>query len=230
MTTAQNASVESPVEAAVRMAREKAEALAAGAATYTSTAVGASQSTAVAMPVSGQKITMEDLMTGAMVVDEFVKVDKYGLVVGKDAKPIEKFKAKILMVEGRGYTPNQSIKFGNPVQYLKTYDGAKAVNGKSWPAELDRIRQSHPDAREYPAADLVLTLLEDAGTAKAGQTVGYTTATTSFKHVVKLLQDCASKGLTGIEVEVEVGYIARSKNNNNWGEMVFKVIGPADEE
>lgn len=227
--TTQNAAVESPVEAAVRIAREKAEAMAANASTGTAVAT-TNQSTAVAMPASGQKISMSDLMAGAMVVDEFIKVDKYGLVVGKDSKPIEKFKAKILMVEGRGYTPNQSIKFGNPVQYLKTYDGAKAVNGKSWPAELDRIRQTYPDVREYPAADLVLTLLEDAGTAKAGQTVGYTTATTSFKHVVKLLQECESKHLVGQEVEVEVGYIPRSKNNKNWGEMIFKVIGPADSE
>lgn len=227
--TTQNAAVESPVEAAVRIAREKAEAMAANASTGTAVAT-TNQSTAVAMPASGQKISMSDLMTGAMVVDEFIKVDKFGLIVGKDAKPIDKFKAKILMVEGRGYTPNQSIKFGNPVQYLKTYDGAKAVNGKSWPAELDRIRQTYPDVREYPAADLVLTLLEDAGTAKAGQTVGYTTATTSFKHVVKLLQECESKGLVGEEVEVEVGYVRRDKNNNAWGEMVFKVIGPADSE
>lgn len=222
----------SPVDQAIAIAKYQAThaSNASSAAPVTDVAV-VNTSTAVAMPTSGRKLTMEELATGTMAVDDFLKVSQFGLLVGKDAKkPVDTFRAKLLMVEGVGYVPNMTIKFGqNPVNYVKTYDLAKTANGKSWPAELERISRIDSNARPYPAADIALTLLADAGAMKAGQSVGHTTATTSFKHFKKLCEDVAQAGLSGKEVEVEVGFEARSKNNNNWGELKFKLIGLYEE-
>lgn len=219
----------SPVDQAIAIARFQASN-APTAPTATDVAV-VNTSTAVAMPSTGKKLTMDDLATGTMAVDDFLKVSQYGLLVGKEAKkPVETFKAKLKMVEGVGYVPNLTIKFGqNPVNYVKTYDEAKTLNGKSWQAELERISRIDSNAKPYPAADIALTLLEDAGAMKAGQCIGHTTATTSFKHFKKLVEEVREAGLTGKEVEVEVGYEARSKNNNNWGELKFKLIGLYEE-
>lgn len=236
MTTANTAGLSpevfaalSPVDQAIAIAKYQATN-ATPSAPVTDVAV-VNTSTAVAMPTGGRKLTMEELATGTMAVDDFLKVSQFGLLVGKDAKkPVDTFRAKLLMVEGVGYVPNMTIKFGqNPVNYVKTYDLAKTANGKSWPAELERISRIDPNARPYPAADLALVLLADAGAMKAGQSVGHTTATTSFKHFKKLCEDVNQAGLNGKEVEVEVGFEARSKNNNNWGELKFKLIGLYEE-
>lgn len=223
---------ESPAEYAVRVAKLNAAAQAANPQVIdagTAVAVAPHTGTAVAMPAA-QKLSMTDLMTGTLAVDEFVKVDKYGLVIGKNSKPIDSFRAIIDLREGAGFTPCEVVKYGQPVVYCKTYDRTRTADGKSWLAELARIANIDQKARPYPAADLVMTLLEDAGTGKAGQTVGYTTATTSFKHVIALLKKAEEKGLNGERVEVKVGFVMREKNNNTWGEMTFELIGPADSE
>lgn len=236
MTTANTAGLSpeafaalSPVDQAIAIAKYQATNV--SPAPVTDVAVVNTSSTAVAMPSAGKKLTMEELATGTMAVDDFLKVSQFGLLVGKDAKkPVDTFRAKLLMVEGVGYVPNMTIKFGqNPVNYVKTCDLARTANGKSWPAELERISRIDPNARPYPAADIALTLLEDAGVMKAGQSVGHTTATTSFKHFKKLCEDVTQAGLTGKEIEVEVGFEARTKNNNNWGELKFKLIGRYEE-
>ena len=219
----------SPVDQAIAIARFQASN-ATAAAPVTDVAV-VNTSTAVAMPSTGKKLTMDDLATGTMAVDDFLKVSQYGLLVGKEAKkPVETFKAKLKMVEGVGYVPNFTIKFGqNPVNYVKTYDEAKTANGKSWQAELERIARIDSNAKPYPAADIALTLLEDAGTLKAGQCIGHTTSTTSFKHFKKLVDEVHNAGLAGQEVEVEVGYESLTRNNNTWGVLKFKLIGLYEE-
>lgn len=218
----------SPIDQAIAIA--KYQAANASSAPVTDVAV-VNTSTAVAMPTGGKKLTMDDLATGTMAVDDFLKVSQFGLLVGKDAKkPVDTFRAKIKMVEGIGYVPNLTIKFGqNPVNYVKTCDECKTANGKSWQAELERIARIDSNAKPYPAADIAMTLLQDAGVLKAGQCVGHTTATTSFKHFKKLVEEVREAGLTGKEIEVEVGFEARTKNNNNWGELKFKLIGLYEE-
>ena len=144
------------VDQAVARARYEAQhGVAADPVASGNVAVIPNQSTAVAMPTAGKKLTMDDLATGTMAVDDFLKVSQFGLLVGKEAKkPVDTFKAKIKMVEGVGYVPNLTIKFGqNPVNYVKTYDEAKTANGKSWQAELERISRIDSNAKPYPRRD-----------------------------------------------------------------------------
>lgn len=217
------------IQAAIDAARQQQQAAATEVITPSdSTAVAAP---AQAMPV-GKRITLEDLATGTMAVDAFLKITHYGFTLGQVDKPFETpLKVKINMVENSGYTPNQTIKFGqNPVTYVKTYDEARTADGKSWPAELDRIRRIDPKASPYPAVDLVMTLLQDHNELKAGQTIGYTTATTSFKHFLAFAKKVAEAGLSGYEVEAVLKCLPRAKNGNKWGELEITLVGPADSE
>lgn len=232
MTTANTAGLSpeafaalSPVDQAIAIAKYQATNV--SPAPVTDVAV-VNHSTAVAMPPAGRKMSMDDPLPG-MVVDGFLKVSYFGLEAGK-GNLVKTIKAKMVASNERGFTRNLSIKFGqNPVNYVKTYDEARTADGKSWQAELDRISRIDPNAKPYPAADLVFTLLEDAGGFKAGTTVGYTTATTSFKHAVRLKQDIEAAGLWGIgaEVEVEIGFAPIEKKGNKYGEMTFRFMGPA---
>ena len=227
--------IQDQIEAARLLAQANASAAAAAtaaAAAAADTAVatvtpGANQ---VALPTAGKKVTMEDLMVGQMAVDGWMKVSFDGIKVG-ESKFIDEagFTAIIDAREGVGYTPQLSIKYGqSPVSYLKTYDQVTASNGKSWPDELVRIGQQFPTARPYPSADVVAMLVNDTGTLKAGQNVGYALATTSFKHFANFLREVEAAGLKGERVLVQISCIPKEGKGNKWGEVKYTLIGPAD--
>jgi hypothetical protein len=58
-----------------------------------------------------------------------VKVNAYGLFIDSDRTPFQTLELGLAMNE-IGY--NYSIKFGNPVTYLKTYDRISCATGGSW--------------------------------------------------------------------------------------------------
>lgn len=218
------------INASVEAARQAAQNQASASPSQNTAVATQTQSTAVAMPTAGKKLSMDDLMIGQMVVDGWMKVSEDGLKVGEGSKYIEEFEGIIDMTEGVGYTPQLTVKYGNsPVNYVKTYDQASTNTGKSWSEELVRIAQIDPKARPYPSADVIITLEKDAGTLKAGQTVGYALATTSFKHFATFLKEVKAQGLEGARVHVKVGYIARDSKGNKWGEAKYTLIGPVAE-
>jgi len=56
---------------------------------------------------------------------------------------------------------NYSIKVGNPVTYLKTYDRITCATGGSWARAQARAQSIDPRAREYRSADLPFLVLSD---------------------------------------------------------------------
>lgn len=223
-----------PIAQAVEAA--KAAAAAQGNTVGQAVAVTASaENTAVAvMPIAGASVSMEDLMNGTMVVDGWLKITPDGFKAGEGSKIFEEFDFIIEMVEKKGFTAQTSAKYGNsPVNYLKTYDkdlsNARTLDGKSWTAELARAAQIDPRCKPYPSADLIMKLVTDTGTMKAGQLVGYALSTTNFKHWVKLYRAVKEAGLMGESVMVKAKHIAESKKGNNWGEFDLQLIGSAEQ-
>lgn len=220
----------------IAQAVEQAKQAAANQAANVGQAVAVmNENTAVAvMPVAGASVSMEDLMNGAMVVDGWLKISPDGFKAGDGSKIFEEFDFIIEMVEKKGFTAQTSAKFGSsPVNYIKTYDkdlsNARTVDGKSWTAELARAAQIDPRCKPYPSADLILKLVKDTGTMKAGQLVGYSLSTTNFKHWAKLYRAVKEAGLMGESVMVKAKHIAESKKGNNWGEFDLQLIGSAEQ-
>lgn len=215
--------------AAAAAASSVAEAIAEPAAVIHESQVVATY-TPSAMPPAA-RATMDDLSDGVIAADGWLKVKDTGLLAGETKRPVETIKVKINLVEGLGYTPCTSVKFGNPVQYIKTYHkttdpSATTVQGKSWRAEVQRAFAVDPECKgEYPSVDLVMTLLEDSGSMKKGEVIAHGTATTSFKHFVSFLKEAKAAGLDGKEVEAVLGCKSRQKGSNSWGELTFTLVG-----
>lgn len=244
--TTSPAQVLNPIEAAMALARQQAaEAQAAASAGVVATAnqptgtdVGFVKNTEVGfstapMPQAGERVTLDDLMSGMIAVDGWLKVTPDGLKVGDNAKIVDEFNVIIDMTEGVGYIGQRTIKFGDPVRYVKTYDKVlnehtKTSTGANWMAELARIAQISPKATPYPSADLCMMLDKDTGTMKEGELVGYALSTTNFKHFAKLRNEVKAAGLDGVRCLVKLTHKALSKDGRNWGEMKFTLIGPAD--
>lgn len=176
-------------------------------------------------PVKAAPLSVDDMMTGSMAVDGWLKVNYYGLFVGGDKTPFTKLKLRLKLSD---VAYNYAIKFGNPAQYLKTYDRVNCSTGGSWADAQARASRIDPKASEYRSADLPFVLTEDIKGAngvilEAGKTLGHalsTTGWTAFSSLIKKLRDDGIDVNTAV-VDLEVGYDPKKTVKGEWGILSF---------
>lgn len=229
------------IQDAIRKAQAAAGSVASAAAASApsggnAVVPAASHAVAAALP-PGQKVSMEQLMTGGMNVDAWIKVKEYGLVVGTSDELITEFECRIELVEGMGFVPKYSIKAGNPAQYWSTYDGVMSDKGIPWAEAIAKACALDNKAKPYAAVDVPMVLTKDIVSpkgvllAKVGDRVGYATSTTGFREWQDFYKKAATQGWIGQDVEVKVtSKRMTNKNNNAWGVMVWNGLGVYTEE
>lgn len=189
------------------------------------------QTTAVAPVPPGKPLSMENLMSGSISVDKWLKVKEFGLLIGDDKALHQNLIVDIEMTEGRGFVPKLSIKAGNPAQYWSTYDGVTCDKGGSWHDALAKARTIDPKARDYRSIDLPMVLVEGVAGTDAGTVLGYSTSTTNWRFWEQFYKDVSQAGLLGQVVRVKVGFKAMTNaNKNNWGVMTWELIGASADQ
>lgn len=234
-----------PIQAAIEKAQAAAGnvAAAAGAAASTPAATAAAGGAvavhqpaagAVAMPgTPGQKLSMDQLMTGSMNVDLWAKVKEFGLLIGASSDElITEFEAYIDMTEGIGFAPKMSIKAGNPAQYWSTYDGVTSDKGIPWNEAVAKAANIDNKQKPYRSVDVPMVLTQDLKSpkgvllAKAGTRVGYATSTTNWREWQDFYQKVMQEGLIGAQVLVKVtSKRMTNKAGNAWGVMCWASQG-----
>ena len=224
MSATTNATID-PVQAAIAAAQSAAKALVEQQAANTNTAMAPAAPAAV-----GRPLTMDD-MAGGIAVDKWLGVKEFGLLIGAEKhlydQPI------LVEIDMTEIQPNYSVKFGNPAQYLRTYDRVTEVRGGSWHDALKRAQAVDPRATEYRSVDLPMTLVEPITKGKdilaeAGTRLGYSTSTTGWKAWQEFYSECVKHGLTRSRVRVMVGHMKRTNPKGHiWGVMTFTLVPPA---
>jgi hypothetical protein len=158
----------------------------------------------------------------------YLKVNEFGILIGKQKKGfLDAFRARLLLVEDRGFQLKWTLRFGNPARYLSTYDGHTCDRGGTWGDAMMKARMIDPKVEPYVAVDVVLTLAEDlkAGdeTLPAGTKVGFNSSRTNFSEWADFHALAVERGLTGEEVDVEIGHRAVTHSGNSWGVVTFGV-------
>src|SRR5436189_3265592 len=82
-------------------------------------------------------LTLDQMIIGDIHVDGWLKVNAYGLFIDANRTPFQTLELGLPMNE-IGF--NYSIKVGNPVTYLKTYDRITCATGGSWADAQARAR------------------------------------------------------------------------------------------
>ena len=129
---------------------------------------------------------------------------------------------------------NQTIKFGNPAQYLKTYDGTNCAQGGTWDQAQVRARSIDPNARPYFSADIPMGVIEDIKTPdgntlliEKGKRLGHALSTTNKANFQEFLKALTDAGQLGIPVRVKVSSARRTNQKGNaWGVLTFELLGP----
>ena len=163
------------------------------------------------------------------VVEDWSKVNEYGITFGADRTLFTSVKVKINMTEGEGFFVKHSIKFGNPAQYFSSYDGTTCDRGGLWNEAVIKAQRADPKAQPVPAADIIFVLAEDVKlkdkTLPAGTKIGHTTSTSNWQDWAEFYREVAKSGALGTEIDATISMEALTgkKNGYTWGILKFKL-------
>lgn len=191
--------------------------------------IPAATQTAVAVPSASQAPSMSALLQQGFAVDSFIKVTDGGLLLHKEANAktaVDKVRVAIDMSEGFGFKPLYTLSFGNPVQYVESFDGVTTTKGESWTQAVANARAVDPKASPYQTVKVGMRMLEDSQSLKEGTTLGLTFTRTGIANWIKLYQEVVRAGLDGREVEVILGYkVGKKAGYRDWGIPTFELVG-----
>jgi hypothetical protein len=177
----------------------------------------------------GRALTLDDMMVGNFRVDAYLKVNQFGMQIGNNQALFQTpFELGLDMSE---IAYNQTVKFGNPVVYLKSYDLVSCATGGSWAAAIERAQRIDPKARPYRSADLPFVVLTDIkapdGTVilEAGKRLGHSVSTTGWNSFDDLVKKLRKEGnivdIARANLKVKVGFEAKSNPSGKWGVLLF---------
>jgi hypothetical protein len=157
----------------------------------------------------------------------YLKPTEHGMKVGKNKDMLQDFEASVLLVEDKGFQLKYTVRYGNPAQYLSSYDGVTCNKGGSWAAAMQKANMAGPND-PYTAAEIKLVLTKELKlkeeTLPVGTIIGYdTSAPSRFSDWSDFFETAQTAGVVGEEVKVKV--IAReiNHNGNNWGTIAFEL-------
>jgi hypothetical protein len=175
------------------------------------------------VPAAGAP-SMDALVSGAMIVDGYIKVDEYGIHFDGEKK--NKKDNVLVDIDTTEVQPTEVVRFGNnPPTYYKTYDGVNCAQGGTWQQALQTARAADPQCRPYTSADIPMTLVEDHGDDyEAGTRLGHSLSPTNQANFAKFWRDVQSRGLQGQTIRVKLGWQEKKKNGNEWGVLTFELV------
>ncbi|MBI1261291.1 MAG: hypothetical protein GC184_06175 [Rhizobiales bacterium] len=242
MTEAKN-----PVLAAMDAARANAAALASNGLASNGVATGGSVpavqthnpgGTMVQHQAGGVPMTADDAMLGSFNVEKWLKVSEHGIQI--DGSPnLDEVEVDINLPD---VLYCMAVKFGNPAQYLKTYDRVHEAKGGSWAAAIDRAMAADASCRgAYKSADIPMRVANPVESPKKGDdtilatpddVLGYSMSTTGMTEWINFLKKVKQAGLDEASVRVKLGFKKREGKGNTWGVFTFTLVGetPVDAE
>jgi hypothetical protein len=216
------------IQDAINQAKEAAEGMVANDAVNASTAVIQGSVSPGGVATTYQKPSMATVAAATGVIPRntpYLKVNEFGMRVGKNKDFIDDIPVEIALVEDEGFMVKYTLRFGNPAQYLSSYDGMVCDKGGSWNDALVKARMADPNVEPYNAVDIVvrttapLKLKEE--TLPAGTVIGLNTSKSNFSEWSDFYAECAKAGLIGQTVKVKLGCREINHGGNTWGVVTF---------
>ena len=186
----------------------------------------------MALASQPMEMTMDRFMEMGLAVDAWLKPDFQGMTIGENAVAVMHVDVEIDMTEKKGFTLIQALRYGeNPVRYDYTTDNMVSKDGTPWLQVLGAAYAVDPTVQPYRAAQIPMTVIEDAVNlknevvAKVGTRLGYTTSVTGWAPFEALYRECARQNILGQKVIVRLTNEGKVKGTNKWGIVKFELLG-----
>lgn len=216
------------VQDAVKKAREAAAAAAGAAEGSTGNDIIEGRVNTSGQVSTFVKPSMATVAAQASVIPKaipYLKVNEFGIRIGKNKEFLDEIEGTINMTEDKGFAVKHTVRFGNPAQYLSTYDGIGCDKGGSWGDAMAKAKMADPGAEPFHSVDIVVTLTKDIKlkdeVVPAGKQVAINTSKTNFSEWEDFYRAVAEEGRLGETVPVKITSRSISHNGNEWGVFEF---------
>jgi hypothetical protein len=219
------------IQAAMDQAKVAAANAVVGAAQANVPAATSAPSSTALAPVAAQRLNLADIATTARTkVDHYLKVDKYGMTVGKSPQnPLDEIKVTLNVSEASFFW---SLRVDQV--YKRSNDRvSEDATGQPWPVVVAQGQRADPKCKgDYKAAEIPMTLAQDvtdkAGNviAKAGDMIGYTTSITGFEPFQQLVAAAFKTGNDNVTLSGTLKHKYMSRDRNEWGVIQFENFEP----
>lgn len=170
----------------------------------------------------------------SQMVDEWLKVDEFGLNIGSDRKKFESIVVDIDMTEDKGFFVKETIKYGNnPTVYASRFGGSLSDKGEPWVEVVARARRVEPNAVVFPSADIILHMTEpmeigkdkEKVTLPPGTKLGLGLSRSNWQNWCSAFKDANDAGLIGQRVRFKLiaEEVSSKKNGHTWGVIRFEL-------
>ncbi|WP_454287294.1 hypothetical protein [Rhizobium arsenicireducens] len=208
------------------IAQAQAAAAAMPAQVTNTPAVQQNTGTAVGAPTApGAPLGIDDMLSGGVQVDHWLKLSAYGIAIGDKTKPLDDLDVYLNMNE-IAYCFQIKYQLNGSAVYHRSYDRTSDAAGGSWMATIQKAQSIDPKAFEYRSAEIPLIAAVDVMgkdgktvAVKAGETLGLTLSTTGWKPFQTLIRDMTRAGLDVRDgtVKMKLGFEVKQKTGvNDW--------------
>lgn len=218
------------INAAIAAARAAAENVVADDDNVPATTAATGGGVAVVRP--GAPMGFNDVASGSLSVDAWLKVGYHGMQVGTNPGLVESLDVIIDLDRIQFF---MGVRYGNPAVYKKTYDNLVDIEGQSWVQTVANGQKVDPRVRPYRGADIVMTTMTDVLDIKgktvieAGKDLGHSTSVTGWKSFESFYRELMGMdGVTALpngnlsgQVQVTVGYDPQKNEKGQWGVLTF---------
>lgn len=215
-----------------------AAAQAAAQAVAGTSVAAPNQSQAPAPVASGSPLDLDDMLSGGVSVDHWVKMTPFGIVIGDKIKPVDTIEVYLNMDE-IAYCYQIKYQLNGAAKYHRSYDRVTDAGGGSWMQTIQQAQQIDPKAYEYRSAEIpvinaVDILGKDGKTVaiKAGDTLGVTLPTTGWKPFQSFVQALARKNIDpkSASIKLTLGHKVMQKAGvNDWAVPEFGAFEEVDQ-
>lgn len=220
------------IQDAIRQAQNAAADMAASNAVATQNTGG----TAVGAVGGGAPLGLDDMLSGGVAVDHWLKVTSDGLKIGDKTKPLDTLEVFLDMSE-IAYSFQVKYQLNGQAVYHRTYDRQTDSQGGLWMETMRKAQQIDPKAYEYRSAEIPLVSAVDIQgkdgnvAASAGERLGLTLSTTGWKQFQTFVRELARKGVDPktATLKLTVGYETKTKPGvQPWGVPTFLAYEEVD--
>lgn len=213
------------IQDAIRQAQSAAADMASNQALSTqtsSTAVGAASD-------PGVPLGLDDMLSGGVAVDHWLKVTADGLKIGDKTKPLDTIEVFVDLAEV-AYSFQVKYQLNGQAVYHRTYNRQTDSQGGLWIETMRKAQQIDPKAYEYRSAEIPLVAgvaiqaKDGTNAAEAGERLGLTLSTTGWKQYQTFVRELARKGIDAktATLKLTLGYETKTKPGvQPWGVPTF---------
>lgn len=190
---------------------------------------GSATNVAPARAPAGAAMTLDDMDSGSLSVDVWLKLSEHGFTIGDNSTMFDEIKVGII---AENLNPHRSVRctVGTDTKYFRSTDGqTEARTGRPWgDVVAECMRRDEKCTGDYVTTDIPLIAMEQlvckktkAVLVEVGQLIGTTIPMTGVKYFTPFRKNVLQRNPRDAVMVGKITHLRLEKGTNKWGVIDF---------